>query len=608
MNFLKALFFLVSVVFCCAIFAQSFIPVPDSIGQNINSEINFISEKINSYQGGVASKVKLKCYLNKLYNKAGRYQEANDLMDSLSVQEIVAAKGDVYLAMAINYKYQLEIEKSKYLFDRALLQFTLEENYCMQIEVHIELIEYYRKFVMMDLAFKEADEVERLQKFHSCGPVLNIMYLNRLAAIENYRDLRASVTHSSKCIDSCIKYNQEYYQAISYNEIAYSYQHLEMHDSAIFFYEKAESLSREQGFILDALHAKMNRMRMFSYARIHVDEIIPGLIEIETEAKLSAPNYDLLECYKSIWIEAQGTGKWELAFKYYNKYVVLEDILALQSINENIEKIKQQEKESKTKIQNFILSTQVERQNNELEQKQNTIWLVVLALIVLMSILIFLFRILKQRNNLTKDLEQRNQQKDELIQEVHHRVKNNLSFVSSLLEMQINSLPEETKTEELKNASLRIESMSLVHQMLYNQDDIATVDLKGYIPELLSCLKDSMVHADGIIVELNCDEIKVELRTATAFGLIITEFVTNSFKHAFKGIKNPKIEISLQRKNSDLYLVLKDNGVGMSSEIKSAKKGFGMRIIDIFSRQINADVNFSFDQGTQLTLMIKYEA
>lgn len=609
MSFLKTAFFLIFIIFCRAIFAQSFIHVPDSISQNVNDEINFISKKINSNQEGIASTVKLKCYLSSLYNKAGKYQQAVDLIDGLSKEEFSVAPGDVSLAKAINFKYQLEPEKAKYLFDRALLEFTLNKNSCKLIETHIELIEYYRKFDLKDLAFAEAQKTERLlQENIACGSVLQIRYLNRLAAIQNFTPHRRCIETSYQCIDSCLKYDEVYYLAVSYNEIGFAYQHILSLDSADYFYKLSEDLFMAQSLFADALHVKMNRLRMYAHHRINSDELIPGLLEIESEAIKNCPEYDLVECYRSIWVESMYLKDWEVAFNYHSKFHDLEIEKMYQNIEEKIAKVKQQEKESKTKIENFILSSQVEKQNNQLEQSRNTLWLVVLALIVLMFILIFVFRILRQRNKLTKDLEQRNQQKDELIQEVHHRVKNNLSFVSSLLEMQINSLPEETKTEELKNASLRIESMSLVHQMLYNQDDIAMVDLKRYIPELLSNLKDSMTHADQILVDFECDEIKVESRTATAFGLIITEFVTNSFKHAFKGIKHPKIEICLQRKNSELYLVLKDNGVGMNTEMKASKKGFGMRIIDIFSRQINAELNFSFNQGTQLTLMMKYEA
>ncbi|MBI3134098.1 MAG: sensor histidine kinase [Bacteroidetes bacterium] len=595
-------------VLVCAWSAHGNIHVPDSVKQTTTAETEFILRQIQNSSEDIPHQVRLKCYLSKLYNREGKYDEAQKLIDEIPPSEYNLLIGEVSLAKAINLKYQLQPKASKLFFDRAILEFTLTKRECLLIETHIELIEYYRKFDLIDLAFKEAEKAESLLKINqSCDPVLTIRYLNRLASVQNINNTTESIQTSYRCIDSCIKYNEKYYLAISYNEIGYSYQHIPNLDSADFYYRKAEELFRSQELILDFLHVKMNRMRMYAHKQINNSEIIPGLLEIETEALEKAPTYDLAECYRSIWVEAQTIQDFETAFEYLRKFYYL-DLARIESdVAEQVEKVKQQEKESQTKIQNLVLSSQVQTQKSELKQTKTIVWLVIIAFIILLAISLFLFRILKQRDKLTKDLALRNTQKDELIQEVHHRVKNNLSFVSSLLEMQINSLPEESKTEELKNASLRIESMSLVHQMLYTQDDITTVDLSTYIPELLSYLKDSLIHEDKLEVQLTSEPIKVESRTATAFGLIITEFVTNSIKHAFNGISNPKIEIDLHKNKTDLVLIMRDNGVGMRAGNGSSKSGFGMRIIDIFSRQINATVNFSFEKGTQLTLIMSYE-
>jgi len=595
-------------MFCCVISAHQLVFIPNAVKQNIHAEIDYISDKINSSKNNVLKRVKLKCYLSKLYNKVGSYNSADSLINTISSKEFSIAKGDVCLAKAINYKYQLEPEKAKYFFDQAILQYIIDGDNCKQIEVRIELMEYYRKFNVLDLALKEAEKTNQLIiKNPTCDPLLSIRYLNRLASIQNYPPHEKCIQTCYQCIDLCIKFNEIYYLAISYNEIGYAFQHSINLDSADYFYKKAENLFRSQGLIADALHTKMNRLRMYSHNQINIPELIPGLIELEKEALENEPSYDLLECYRSIWVQAETDKDWELSQRYLRKFYYLDLERMQKNVEDKIEKVKQYEKESQTRLKNLILSNQVEQQNKEIKQNRYTIWLTIIGLIVLLSIMFYLFQIIKQRNKLTNDLEKRNKQKDDLIQEVHHRVKNNLSFVSSLIEMQINSLTEGSKTDELKNASLRIESMSLVHQMLYNQDDIATVNLKSYIPELISYLKDSSIEYDGIFFDLICDDIKVESATATAFGLIITEFVTNSFKHAFKEISNPKIKIELHKSNNDLILIMSDNGVGMNLENTESKKGFGMRIIDIFSRQINASVSFSFKKGTQLTLVMKYE-
>ena len=606
--YLRGIIFVVSlIVMCQNLLAQSPVFVPDSVKREINAEIAFIQNEIDVLPKNLKKRVELICYLSKLYNRVGRYDKAEELIGALSKSEFDLAPGEVCLVKAINFKFLLEPAKAKSLFEIAQLKFTIDQNYCLLIETHIELIEYYRKFELFELALKEAENTNLLiQKYNNCDGILAIRYLSRLAAIQNFSPHETCIETSYKCIDSCLKYRDDYYLAISYNEIGFAYQHIFDLDSADYYFRNSEELFMSQGLYADALHVKMNRMRMYANHGVNNNELIPSLLEIEAVAIKSVPGYNLKECFNSIWVESETDQNWEMAFKYHKKFHEVETNRLNKNIEEKIEKVKQQEKESRTKLQNIILTSEITKQKNQLKQTKNTIWFVTLALAILILILFFLFRILRQRNKLTRDLEQRNQQKDELIQEVHHRVKNNLSFVSSLLEMQIGSLPEESKTEELKNASLRIESMSLVHQMLYNQDDIATVDLAVYIPELFSYLKDSLIHENELEIKLNCEPTKVESRTATAFGLIITEFVTNSFKHAFKGVSNPKVEVDLHLTNGNLVLILKDNGVGLKNK-KSQKKGFGMRVIDIFSRQINASINFSFENGTQLTVIMKYE-
>ncbi|MDX1653477.1 MAG: sensor histidine kinase [Brumimicrobium sp.] len=579
----------------------------DSLTKNIDTEISHIQSLIENSSQNTAYILRLKLHLNKLYNRAGKYERARELLNDIPPSKDSLLNGDLFLAKAINLKYELQPESAKSFFDKAILIYTENREECRLIEARIELIEYYRKFDVIDYALKEAEKVEiLLRKTSGCEPLLSIRYLNRLAALQNTLNGDESMKTSYRCIDSCLKYNEYYYLAISYNELGYSYQHVPNLDSADHYYRKSEDIFHTLGLMADFLHVKMNRHRMYAHNRINLDQLIPGLIEIETKALEQVPGYDLSECYRSIWVEAQTQKDYETAFTYLRKFYYLDLAKYENDIAKQVEKVKQQEKESETRIQNFILADRFETQKTELDQTKTIAWVISIALIILIMIMLFLFKILKQRDKLSKDLSIRNKQKDELIQEVHHRVKNNLSFVSSLLEMQISSLPEESKTEELKNAGLRIESMSLVHQMLYTQDDIATIDLSIYVPELFSCLKDSLIHEETVEFVICCEPLKVESRTATALGLIITEFVTNSCKHAFKGVHNPKIEMDLYLAEDILVLTLKDNGIGIESESK-IKKGFGMRVIDIFSRQINATTKFSFSDGTRLTLQVNYE-
>jgi len=202
-------------------------------------------------------------------------------------------------------------------------------------------------------------------------------------------------------------------------------------------------------------------------------------------------------------------------------------------------------------------------------------------------------------------INKQNAEKDILIQEINHRVKNNLQFILAMVEMQTDN--NETAGPLISTAR-RITAMSLVHEMLYDNKEVQVLHLKKYVSELVKNFTDLASDMENP-VEINLDiaDLIISAKTAISLGIIISELVSNSFKHAFKDIEFPNITIQIlqNEKSSQMFLKISDNGIGMSGDCLSSN-GFGMKMIDIFSRQLEGEYSIDCKSQFIYTLTFNY--
>ncbi len=188
-------------------------------------------------------------------------------------------------------------------------------------------------------------------------------------------------------------------------------------------------------------------------------------------------------------------------------------------------------------------------------------------------------------------------EKELLLAELHHRVKNNLALISSLLNFGLQkNLDSETVLLESKN---RVQSISFIHNLLYRNQDFSKISFSTYIDALVNEINASYPPKNGkaIHVEKNIFNLDLDIKTAIPCGLLINELLTNSYKHAFTNeIDSPTISINFKRENLSYYLEVKDNGVGFSNK-NSNKKSSGMEIIESLCDQLEANYNFTSDGG-----------
>lgn len=202
-------------------------------------------------------------------------------------------------------------------------------------------------------------------------------------------------------------------------------------------------------------------------------------------------------------------------------------------------------------------------------------------------------------NELTAALRER----EVLLSEIHHRVKNNLQLVSSMLALQARAVGAEAQ-HALAEGQRRIDSIALVHEQLYGNRNLSAVNLARYIEALIPGLCRNSGAGERVEVALRLEEVELVPERAIPCGLLVSELVTNALKHAFPDERRGTLEVQLTRiAPSSLRLVVRDDGVGLRGEFPLGKRhGLGLDLVAIFAKQLDAELLVERDGGTRFQL------
>jgi two-component system, sensor histidine kinase PdtaS len=300
---------------------------------------------------------------------------------------------------------------------------------------------------------------------------------------------------------------------------------------------------------------------------------------------LKQQSIDLLKQQQSLQEVLTGKQQQDLAQK--------EKELQLQQENIDLLHNKEQLQESQLKQANFI--------------KKMTIAGIVL-LLVIVGLLYNQYRI-KHRNNRRISVQNDKlhnllEEKEWLLKEVHHRVKNNLQVVLSLLQSQSAYLKDEALAA-VHDSQHRVQAMSLIHQKLYQTDNVSTINMDTYIPELVDYLKDSFVVRTRIVFAMDIAPVALDITQAIPLGLIINEAVTNIFKHAFPDRERGQVHISLKQLNEEeLILDITDNGVGLPVDpTHFSPSSLGLNLMKGLCRDFNGRYSIESNNGTHICIV-----
>lgn len=197
-------------------------------------------------------------------------------------------------------------------------------------------------------------------------------------------------------------------------------------------------------------------------------------------------------------------------------------------------------------------------------------------------------------------------EKEFLMKEIHHRVKNNLQVVSSLLKLQSHYIKDEQAQEAVKDSRNRVQSMALIHQNLYQDDNLTGIDVQDYISKLCENLFQSYnIHPHRIKLIKEIEPLNLDVDTVVPVGLILNELITNSLKYGFPGEKEGAIKIIVQADNSILKLKVYDNGVGLPDDFQTRfKETFGYKMIQTFIQKLKGELKTYSEEGTKVEITI----
>ena len=199
-----------------------------------------------------------------------------------------------------------------------------------------------------------------------------------------------------------------------------------------------------------------------------------------------------------------------------------------------------------------------------------------------------------------KEIFSQHQYQQILLKEIHHRVKNNLQIISSLLSLQSNAIEDNDVSQVLDESRRRIEAIALIHQKLYQGDKIDRVDFKSYLMEIMR--SQQKVNPD-LKCEITAKEVAFKLDIAVPLGLIISEMIVNSVKHAFKEIENPELKVDLKKNKQTIELIIQDNGIGLPENFSLEQPiSLGTEIIQALTTQIEAEIKYENDNGAKFTI------
>ncbi|RZK51575.1 MAG: sensor histidine kinase, partial [Hymenobacter sp.] len=198
-----------------------------------------------------------------------------------------------------------------------------------------------------------------------------------------------------------------------------------------------------------------------------------------------------------------------------------------------------------------------------------------------------------------------------LLREVHHRVKNNLAIVASLLRLQANRLPDPEVARAVRESQQRIEAMSLLHQGLYQTDDVTAVDMHNYTTDLVQSLRVAYNYpATDLDLTLDVAAVRLELDVAVPLGLVLNELLTNAFKYAIRapGGARPALRVALQPAPGGLRLEVQDNGPGFDPTAADYGGTFGQQLVKVLTGQLGGRMTLRTTHGTHYQLELPLPA
>ena len=591
--------------------AKRLISVINSIDwQQPDSTIHYLKqlENIEGIENYPEYLTEIKYYYSRAYRAQGEYTSAiENAMESYKLSESIR---DTMKAARSAYQYGI-----MNLFignmDESLNYLSLSYNYYSSLgsnediaDLNNALASYYIDNGNSELALERYNLA--LDTYTSINDSTGIANVNANLALvyidEKEFDKAEYHLRQQGKIDSL--QNSDYGLGFYYDFMGYLKHSEERYDQALYWYTNAVAIRSKLSSHYNRCESNLSMGQvLFDIKRY--EEAIPYASEIFKYKDAHQSLSQEKRAHKILANSYEELGNLGLALKHYKDYKTVNDSMYNES---KISAIAQ----SEAKLKKADLDRQIELLNKENElselkvSKQKTLIgfsIFGLLLLGIVSLLIGkLYQNIKIKN---KQINTTLKDKEILLREIHHRVKNNLQVISSLLSLQSRQIDNIQIQNAINEGRNRVRSMALIHQNLYQNENLTGVNVHSYLDKLVSELLTTYKYKqNNITLELNIENLNLDVDTMIPLGLIINELVSNSLKHAFEDYEKGIISIVLNEINDSLVLKVSDNGKGMDGVDLNSKKSFGVRLIKAFSQKLKADLRYETDNGTHITMII----
>lgn len=387
----------------------------------------------------------------------------------------------------------------------------------------------------------------------------------------------------------------------AYNSLGKIYYEAKNYPKAIRYFEKSSANFEQYDNDFNLVSAWNGLANCYIDLKDYPRAELYALKSLELVKKTGAKEREVFvhEILSRIYL---ALGDYKKAYESLNNYTILSDTIFTREKSDALA-----EMQARFEVKEIRLKQQKEAENYRWKM---LVLIVVVFIVILISV--FLFFLFHHKKRIHLLLEQKYQltqasleQKEMMMGEIHHRVKNNLQIISAILDLQSREL-KDPESIRMINASLsRVNAISMIHQKLYLSENIRAVEIGPYLEELI---EDLVLHfrkefSKEIRLVSDCDDLKLDIETALPLGLIVSELVMNSCKYAFQEQENPEIRFSLKEKGDKLVLLLSDNGSGKVEEQEGTH--FGSKLIRSMARKLKAEISETTgENGFQTELQI----
>lgn len=296
-------------------------------------------------------------------------------------------------------------------------------------------------------------------------------------------------------------------------------------------------------------------------------------------------------------------GDFERALQYNEIYTQLKDSIFNEEKHRQVIIVQSYFETEREKEENEKLTYKNQVQQLEIDRRRRERYYFIAGGILLLILILVVYGRYRIGVKVAEQLRKNVDEKEILIQEIHHRVKNNLQMISSLLNLQSAKITDAIVLEALDDSKSRVNSMALVHQKLYQAEDFSNIDFQDYIEQLVQTVTMGYDIEGKITSEVNAQGFRFGINTAIPLGLIINELLTNSYKHGFAGKEAGIITVEITKLDEAFKLIIADNGVGLPPDFSFENTdSLGLELVEALTEQLDGTISFSSNEGARFEI------